>query len=157
MVRCETQLQHCKIFKSVNQRRKNIFIIEDDQVYAKSLEIFIKHRFPGIGEISIFSIGEMSLMELHRNPGIVIIDYVLNSKFEEAHNGAEIIERIKAQKPQTNIIVLSAREKFEAVLEKIKQYGCIYVKKDQEAFNKIEESIREILGRSNNLVFEPWN
>jgi len=121
---------------------KTIFIVEDNEIYAKSLQIFIQSRFPKIKEIIIFKIGETCLMELHRNPSIVIMDYFLNSKYEEADNGLEIIKRIKTQKPQTNIIVLSAQEKFDVVIEAIKQYDCNYVQKDQEAFNKVEQLIK---------------
>jgi len=127
--------------------KKLIFIVEDNQVYAKSLQTFIKIRFPGIKEIKIFRVGEMCLLEMHRNPSIVIMDYFLNSKYTEAGNGLEIIKRIKAQKPQTNIIVLSIQEKFNVLIESIKQFDCIYVQKDQEAFNKVEKAITEIFNR----------
>lgn len=146
-----------KIFKRTNPRKKIIFIVEDNDVYAKSLQTFIKARFPNISEIKTFRIGEMCLMELHRNPGIVIMDYFLNSKYEEAHNGLEIIKRIKAQKPQTNIIVLSNHEKINDIVEAIKQYDCNYVQKDEEAFNKVEQFIKEIFDRKNSPAFEPWN
>ncbi|OFX34488.1 MAG: hypothetical protein A2X08_10285 [Bacteroidetes bacterium GWA2_32_17] len=129
-------------FKKITVCEKTIFIVEDNEIYAKSLQIFIQSRFPKIKEIIIFKIGETCLMELHRNPSIVIMDYFLNSKYEEADNGLEIIKRIKTQKPQTNIIVLSAQEKFDVVIEAIKQYDCNYVQKDQEAFNKVEQLIK---------------
>lgn len=146
-----------KIFKRISERKKIVFIVEDNDVYAKSLQSFLQTRFPSIKEIKIFRIGEMSLMELYRNPIIVIMDYFLNSKYEEAHNGLEIIKRIKNLKPKTNIIVLSIQKNFNVILEAIKQYECIYVQKDQEAFNKVEEIIKEIFNRKNPPAFEPWN
>jgi len=121
-----------------------IFIVEDNEVYAKSLQGFIQTRFTNIKEIEIFSIGELCLAELHRNPDIVIIDYYLNSKFEEAHNGLEIIKRITSENPQTSIIVLSIQTDINVIIEAIIQYGCIYVQKDKEAFNKVEQIIKKI-------------
>jgi DNA-binding NarL/FixJ family response regulator len=136
-----------KFIKKINPDKKNIFIVEDNELYAKTLQTFIYNSFPNIQEINIFNIGEMCLMEMHRNPTIVIMDYFLNSQYEQADNGLEIIKRIKIQKPQTNIIVLSAQENFQVVLDAIKQYDCIYVQKNDEAFTKVKQFIKEIFNR----------
>jgi len=134
-----------------------IFIVEDNEVYAKSLQIFVKNSFPHIKEIKIFRIGELCLLEMNLNPDIVIMDYFLNSKYEEAQNGLEIIKRIKTQKPKTNIIVLSQQKDFNVVLEVIRQYDCLYVQKDQESFSKIELFIKEILKSKHTLSSTQWN
>jgi len=136
-------------FGKINPDKKIIFIVEDNELYAKTLQTFIYNSFPTIQEINIFSIGEMCLMEMHRNPAIVIMDYFLNSQYEQADNGLEIIKRIKIQKPYTNIIVLSAQENFQVVIEAIKQYDCIYVQKNDEAFTKVKQFIKEIFNRKN--------
>ncbi len=95
-------------------------------------------------------------MELHRSPGIVIMDYFLNSKYEEAHNGLEIIKQIKSQKPRTNIIVLSALEDFNVILESIKEYHCSYVKKDADSFQNVEILIKKFLTQKRPASLEPW-
>jgi len=126
------------------KKRIKVFIVEDDEVYAKTLQGFIITRFPDI-KIKIFPVGEMLLMKLHLNPNIVIMDYFLNSKFGEAKNGLEIIKHIKAHDPKTNIIVLSAQDKYNVVLDAIKQYNCFYVQKSQEAFDKVEQLINDFI------------
>jgi DNA-binding NarL/FixJ family response regulator len=146
-----------KINQNIPITKEIIFIVEDNEVYAKSLQTFIQTRFPNIKGIKIFRIGEMCLMELHRNPSIVIMDYFLNSKYEEAENGLEIIKRIKAEKPETNIIVLSAQENFNVILEAIKEYDCNYVQKDKEAFSNIEQLIKAIFNRKKTTAFESGN
>lgn len=132
------------IFKKKNRTKKNVFIVEDNEAYAKLLQTFIHIRFPEIEEIKIFSTGEIFLTALHHNPFIVIVDYFLDSKNKHAVNGLEIIKRIKVQKPETNIIVLSEQEILGVAVEAIEQYDCIYVQKDQEAFNKVEQFIKAI-------------
>lgn len=146
-----------KLFKRIYPDDKIIFIVEDNEVYAKLLQTFIQNHFPNIKEIKIFRIGEMCLMEINRNPSIIIMDYFLNSKYEEANNGLEIIKRIKMLKPKTKIIVLSVQEKFNVAIEAIRKYDCIYIQKDNEAFNKVEHFINEILNRESPSFFEPWN
>lgn len=130
-----------------------IFIVEDNEVYAKSLQTFIQTRFPNIKEIKTFRIGELCLMELNRNPSIIIMDYYLNSKYEAANNGLEIIKLIKEQIPQINIIVLSAQKQFNVIAEAIKEYNCSYVQKDEDAFYNVEKFIKAILDRKNPPTF----
>lgn len=141
-----------KFFKKINAFKRTIFIVEDNDVYAKSIKTFIQIHFPDVEEIKVFHIGEMCLLEMNRNPSIVIMDYFLNSKYTEAHNGLEIIKRIKAAKPKTEIIVLSIQNDFHVVLETIKQYDCFYIQKDREAFNNLAKSIKEIFSRHTSYV-----
>jgi DNA-binding NarL/FixJ family response regulator len=122
----------------------NLFIVEDNILYANTLHEFLKTRFPYL-KIKIFHTGETFLKELSQNPDIVIMDYFLNSKYEEALNGLEIIKQIKAQKPETHIIVLSVQEKYSVMIESIALYNCSYVQKDPEAFNKVAELINDLI------------
>ncbi len=146
-----------KFFNRISLNSKIIFIVEDNEVYAKSLKSFIQNCFPKVNEIKIFRIGEMCLLELHRNPCIVIMDYFLNSQYGDAENGLEIIKRIKKQNPQTNIILLSAQEKFDIAIEAIEQHNCTYVQKDQDAFNKVENIIKGIFKRIPTPAVGQWN
>jgi two-component system OmpR family response regulator len=138
-------------------KKKTIFIVEDNEMYSHSLKEFLITRFLNTLEIKTFYLGEMCLMELHRNPIIVIMDFLLNSKYNEANNGLEIIKRIKILRPQTNIIVLSGEKKIKLDPETIKEFDCVYVQKDQEAFMKVERFIRRIFSRNQPPAFEPWN
>lgn len=135
---------------------KTIFIVEDNGIYAKSLQAFIQSHFHNITEAKIFNIGEMSLMEMHHKPIVIIMDYYLNSKYAEAHNGLEIIEVIKTHHPETNIIVLSSQTDSNIILEAINKFDCFYVHKDQEAFNKIELYINQIINNDSTPP-GPWN
>ena len=137
--------------------KKVIFIVEDNEAYAKLLQVLIRNRFPKIKEIKIFSIGELCLTEMHRNPYIVIMDYFLNTQYDKAQNGLEIIKQIKAQRPLTNIVVLSAQKDYNVVLEAIRQYDCLYVQKDLEAFTKIELFLKEILENKSALTYKQSN
>lgn len=141
-------------FKIISPKKEIIFIVEDNEIYAKSLNTFIQMQFPKIKEIKNFRVGEMCLLEMHRNPSIVIVDYILNSKYVEADNGLEIIKSIKILKPKTEIIVLSIQKNLTAISEAVKQYGCIYVHKDQMAFNKVGQLVKDLFNRPAS-AFEP--
>ena len=140
-------------FKKETPKKKTIFIVEDNEMYSKSLKEYLLTRFLNTLKIKTFYLGEMCLMELHRNPIIVVMDYILNSKYNEANNGLEIIKRIKILKPETNIIILSVQKRLEINLEAIKDFNCIYVQKNQKSFMKVEQSIKEIFNRNQPPAF----
>jgi len=125
--------------KTAGNREKLIFIVEDNAVYAKSLELYLQTRFEGI-KLRVFPVGEVCLDELHLNPFLIIMDYELNSRFFDAQNGLSMIEEIRKNDPHRQIVVLSSQED-PAVLDAVKKMGCIYFKKDQDAFRKIENHI----------------
>lgn len=133
-----------KLITPSSVKTKIIFIVEDNPAYAKTLEAFLKNKFSDVKEIKIFPVGEVCLMEIHRNPTVVIMDYFLDTKYADAETGLEIIKKIKAQKPQTNIIILSSQRELDVTHEAVRKYDCNYVTKDEKAFSKVEELIREI-------------
>lgn len=121
-----------------------VFIVEDNKPYAETLKVFLSAEVPAIKELKIFPVGETCLLELKKNPDIIIIDYFLDSKYYDAETGLQIIKQIRAEKPEVNIIVLSSQEDIDVVLEMVKKYNCSYVKKDTEAFEKVGEIVADI-------------
>ncbi len=134
-----------KLFKSKSAKTGIIFIVEDNPAYANTLKIFIQSTFPVVKEVKIFPVGETCLLELNKNPDLVIIDYFLDSKYYDAETGLEIIKKIRIQKPEINIIVLSSQKDIDVALESVKNYHCSYVKKDEQAFARVEEILNDIL------------
>jgi ActR/RegA family two-component response regulator len=131
-----------KALKSNPAKTGIIFIVEDNAMYAKTLEASIKSNFPEVKQVKIFPVGETCLLDLHRNPDLIIIDYFLDSKYEDAETGLEIIKQIRAEKPMVQIIVLSSQSEIDVVVELVKKYNCSYFKKDDEAFDKVADIIQ---------------
>lgn len=132
------------LFKLKTERTGIVFIVEDNKMYSEMLKEFLNTKIPAIKELKLFPVGETCLMELHKNPDVIIIDYFLDSKYYDAETGLEIVKQIRLEKPEMNIIVLSAQEDIEVVLEAVKKYNCSYVKKDENAFGKVEEMVLDI-------------
>lgn len=120
------------------------FIVEDNDAYAKTLESFLHVNFPEATEVKIFPVGETCIMELHKNPDVIIIDYFLDGKKFNAETGIEIIRQIKEEDPSANIILLSSNDSPAVYKVAVENYNCPFVKKDAEAFENIYELIRQI-------------
>ncbi len=132
------------LISNILKPKKIIFIVEDNAVYANTLKTSIQRNFQEI-EVKIFPVGEMCLAELDKDAAIIIMDYFLNSEYPEAHNGLEIIKKIKNQKPNTQIVVLSSQDQPGVILKAIKDHDCRYVQKDEESFKHIEKIIKDCL------------
>ena len=145
-----------KFFRKLSPREKTIFIVEDNEVYAKSLEGFLTTRFPGV-KTKIFPVGEACLQELYQNPTVIIMDHLLNANYKDAATGLSIIKKIKAASSGTKIILLSAQTEFDVIAKAILKYRCTYLQKDEQAFNKVEQFIKEVFKHKKNFAFVPWN
>jgi two-component system OmpR family response regulator len=122
-----------------------IFIVEDNPVYAKALESSLRAKFPELKDVKIFPVGETCLLELDKNPDLIIIDYFLDSKYFDAETGREIVQKIRQLKPEMNILLLSAQNETDIFVDSINKFQCSYVKKDAEAFSRVEEIVREAI------------
>ena len=133
-----------KLFKPKASRTGIVFIVEDNVMYAKTLEASIKAHFPQVTNIRLFPVGETCLPELHHNPDLIIMDYFLDTKYTDAETGLENIKKIRAEKSESNIVILSSQSDIAVVVEAIKTYECSYIKKDEQAFERLQEILKDI-------------
>ncbi len=131
-------------FRSAPVKTKTIFIIENNPGYAESLELYLNSCIKDVDEIRIFPVAELCMLELDCNPAVVIIDCLPDAKYDDSESGMELIKRLKARKPNTNIILLSPQEEISVAVALIKEFNCGYVKKGEHAFAKVEELIKEV-------------
>ncbi len=132
------------IYNKIFVRKLILFLVEDNSVYSKSVQGFLRTRFPEL-EIKAFSSGEACLLELRRKPKIIIMDYLLSLHDQNAATGLSIIKKIKATSAQTDIILLSGQTDLKAFGEAISTYGCTYIRKDELAFKEVARCIKGIL------------
>jgi DNA-binding NarL/FixJ family response regulator len=133
-----------KLLVNLGLRKKVIFIVEDNPVYAKTLQSFIHTRFPEI-RIHHFPVGETCIQELDEKPFIIIMDYFLDTSFSDAATGLSTIKRIKEIAPKTKIILLSSEVNLDLVMKAHTIASCQFVLKDDRAFNIVERIVAEAL------------
>lgn len=114
-----------------------IFIAEDNAAYAKTLQLFLKSRLEG-STVEVFPVGEICIDNLHRNPDVVIMDYVLNTRYFDASNGLEMVKEIKQKNSHAHLIMLSAQENANVALKIMREVtDANYIIKDDNAFNSV--------------------
>ncbi|MBA3648174.1 MAG: response regulator [Chitinophagales bacterium] len=121
-----------------------LFIIDDDSAAMHSLKNFVERKYPGI-EVATFGSGESALVELHRKPDVIVLDYHLKNEKEEL-NGIEILKRIKDLLPHTPIIFMSDDD-HENVAANIVKYGAYdYIVRGSGAYQRLEIMINNATG-----------
>ena len=129
---------------------KLIFIVEDNLLFLKSLQLFLNDKFPET-DIAIFPLGELCLHSLHLNPDFIILDYHLDTKYSKAANGLQMIKQIRAAKQNAKIILLSAQDNIDVAVAAAKYKGCSYVTKNGDAYEKVYSIIQKSVNRQTNV------
>jgi DNA-binding NtrC family response regulator len=119
-----------------------LFLVDDDVVFLKSLEIeFLEH---GDFSIETFASGELCLKNIQQNPDIVILDYLLDGIDENAMNGIETLDKIKAYNPEIPVVMLSAQDKIDVAVNCMHHKAFDYVVKSETAFMRLQKIITSI-------------
>jgi serine phosphatase RsbU (regulator of sigma subunit) len=124
----------------------DIFIVDDNRMFALTLKYAIESEFPKrIITLHTFETGErcMELLDSIK-PVLVILDYELNSKWREAADGHEVLDKIKAGHPDTSVIMLTSNDHIDIALESFRQGAFDYVLKTKLDFKKVLNSISRI-------------
>ncbi len=140
-----------------NQKDITIFIVDDDPMYLKSLELQFSHN-PSL-KISTFTSGEACLEKIAMKPDVVILDYILNGSNKDAIDGLRTLVEIKNISAGTQVIMLSSAESVDVATNSLKLGAFDYVVKNANTFLKLKNCIKKILGiysKEKELVVWDW-
>jgi len=119
-----------------------LFLVDDDAVFLKSLEIeFMLH---GDFSIETFATGEECIAALNHKPDVVVLDYLLDGVVDKAMNGIEVLDKIKEFDPDIQVVMLSAQDKIEVAINCMHHKAFDYVVKSETAFIRLKKIISTI-------------
>lgn len=125
-----------------NDNKIKLFLVDDDAVFLKSLEIqFLDHAD---FEIETFATGELCIANLSQKPDVVILDFHLDGIDEKAINGLETLDEIKKFDAEIPVIMLSSQDKIEVAVQCIHHDAFDYVVKSETAFVRLQKIISSI-------------
>jgi DNA-binding NtrC family response regulator len=119
-----------------------LFLVDDDAVFLKSLEIeFLQHaNFT----IETFGSGERCIAHLSSRPDLIILDYQLDGIDKEAMNGIDTLDKIKAFDSGIPVVMLSAQDKIEVAVNCMHHKAFDYVVKSETAFVRLQKIITTV-------------
>jgi len=119
-----------------------LFLVDDDALYLKSLEIeFLLHADFAI---ETFATGELCTANLALNPDVIILDYLLDGIEKNAMNGIETLDKIKAFNPEIPVVMLSSQDKIDVAIDCMHHKAFDYVVKSETAFIRLQKIITSI-------------
>ena len=118
-----------------------IFVVEDDPTYTKFLK-YVLGLNPDF-ETEFFSTGKECLDNLHKKPAVITLDYSLPDM-----PGEKVLKAIREFSPDSSVIIISAQEKIGTAVELLKAGAFDYITKDEEAKDRILNSIKNARNKS---------
>jgi DNA-binding NtrC family response regulator len=120
-----------------NTKNPLIFVVEDNQMYNKLVVSYLKtNKFTNVES---YLTGEDALNNMHKNPEIIIQDYLL-----EGMTGIEVLIKAKKTNPNVEFIFLSGQDSIDIAINSMKYGAYDYIVKDQMALQKLVNKINKI-------------
>lgn len=125
-----------------NENKIKIFLVDDDVVYLKALEIqFLENAD---FDVETFATGELCIANLSKKPDIIILDYLLDGIEKNAMNGLETLTKIKEFDANIPVIMLSCQDKIEVAVSCMRHKAFDSVVKSETAFIRLKKLISRI-------------
>ena len=126
----------------MNSEKIKLFLVDDDALYLKSLEIDFLQRADF--EIETYPTGEQCIENIGKNPDVIILDYHLDGIEKFAMNGMETLDKIKTINPDIPVIMLSSQDKIDVAIACMHHRAFDYVVKSETAFTRLQKIITTI-------------
>jgi len=122
-----------------NRGKVKLFLVDDDVVFLKLLQIEFLHH--GDFEIETYATGELCLANLQNKPDLIILDYHLNSIDQSAMNGLDTLIEIKNMANEIPVIMLSSQDKITVAIDCMHHQALDYVVKSETSFLRLQKII----------------
>ena len=126
----------------MNKDKIKIFLVDDDALFLKSLEIDFLERADF--SIETYATGELCIESLKNKPDVIVLDYFLDGVDKTAMNGIETLDKIKAFNPDIPVVMLSSQDKIDVAIECMHHKAFDYVVKSETAFLRLQKIITTI-------------
>jgi DNA-binding NarL/FixJ family response regulator len=125
-----------------SENKIKIFLVDDDALFLKSLEIEFMEHADFI--IETYATGELCVQNLANSPDVIILDYQLDGIQKNAMNGIETLDKIKEFNPDFPVVMLSSQDKIDVAINCMHHKAFDYVVKSETAFMRLQKIITTI-------------
>ena len=125
-----------------NKNKIKLFLVDDDSVFLKLLEIeFLDH---GDFDIETYATGELCMENISNSPDVIILDYHLDGINRDAMNGINTLDQIKTFNPDIPVVMLSSQDRIDVAINCMHHKATDYVVKSETAFMRLQKIIDAI-------------
>jgi DNA-binding NtrC family response regulator len=127
----------------VNKEKIKVFLVDDDALFLKSLEIEFKEHADF--DIETYPTGELCMENIAHSPDVIVLDYHLDGIVKDAMNGTETLDMIKTYNPDIPVVMLSSQDKIDVAIDCMHHRAIDYVVKSETAFLRLRKIITDVL------------
>ncbi len=124
------------------ENKIKLFLVDDDVVFLKSLEMEFNER--GNFDIETYVSGELCIDNLSNRPDLIILDYLLDGTNKDAMHGIATLDKIKAHDADIPVVMLSSQDKIEVAVNCMHHKAFDYVVKSETAFLRLQKIITSV-------------
>lgn len=124
----------------------NIYIVDDNTTFTLALKGDIETSFAN-KPIKIYSFAEANTCMqkfTEVKPQIVILDYHMDSKNPKAADGIKLLDWIKKENEDTNVIMLTSDDHIDIAIKSFKHGASDYIVKSETQSVKIKNSLLNV-------------
>jgi two-component system OmpR family response regulator len=132
-------------------KKLKVFLVDDDQVFLKSLEIDFLENSDFF--VETFKTGEQCLAALNNGPDLIVLDYYLDGIEKNAMNGISTLDVIKLKYPDLPVIMLSSQDEIQIAVSCMHHKASDYIVKSPTSFIRLQKII-PIICRYKNMEKE---
>lgn len=114
-----------------------IFVVEDNEVYAKSLAYHLSLNPDN--EVEVFHSGKECLDNLHKKPAAITLDYSLPDM-----SGAEVLKKIKLNDSDIPVVIISGQLDVGVAIGLLKEGAYDYLVKDEDVKDRVWNVVNHI-------------
>lgn len=115
-----------------------IFLVEDNEMDSMFLDYKLRETLFNFNLVS-FTTGEECIRNLHLEPDLVILDYMLGGK-----NGLEVLKQVKSISEHIPVVLISQQRDIEVVVEAFHQGAADYIIKGSNAHLKLRDLVENL-------------
>ena len=126
----------------MNTDKIKLFLVDDDMLFLKSLEIDFLDCADFI--VETYATGELCILNLSNNPDVIILDYYLDGIDPDAMNGIQTLDLIREINADIPVVILSSQDSIEVAVDCMHHKAYDYVVKSETAFIRLQKIISSI-------------
>ena len=124
-------------------KKEVVFIVDDEPMHAQMMEDNLRAKYPSF-EIYKYKTGEECNDNMDKNPSIVILDYHLDAVDKSARNGIQILEHIKRNYDNTEVIMISGQDRIDVAIDCMRSGAYDYIVKNETSFIRTENALERL-------------
>lgn len=141
-------------------KQQLIFLVDDDEMYLDTLEHNLMLDFKDGVKVEKYSTADACLQNIHKDPEVIILDYYLRTD-KRKMNGIDVLKKIKENKPDAEVVMLSGQEKLDIAVNCIRNGAYDYIVKNESAYVRAGNLVKNLLNahevKKESKRNERWN